>query len=93
MGRAKTRWHRLSATGTDFWTLASANEASSLRQLYGGDWLKEARQFRATPERYLSPWTYLADVEGTPFVEDGLPGAQKENCRSLVVGILKGGGQ
>src|SRR5262249_38397552 len=73
--------------------LASGNEASSLRQGYGSDWLAEARLLRAKPERYLSPWTYLADVEGTPFVEDGLPNAKKENCRSLVVGILKGGGQ
>jgi len=80
----------LSATGTD---LAGGNENRSWRYVYGSDWLTEARQLRATPDRYLSPWTYLADVDGTPFVEDGLPGAKRENCRSLVVGILKGGGQ
>ena len=80
----------LSATGTK---LSIRHEANSLRQLYATDWLTEARNLRDNPDRYLSPWTYLADVEGSPFVEDGLAGAKKENGRSLVVGFLKRGGQ
>jgi len=64
-----------------------------LRELYGGDWLATGRQLRSNPGRYLAPWTYLADVEGAPFVEDGLTGAKKENSHSVVVGFLRGTGQ
>jgi hypothetical protein len=71
--------------------IVTRNEESPLRVLYTGDWLGEARKLRTAPDRSLFRWTYLAEVKGSPFVEEGLAGAKMENSSSLVVGILKGG--
>jgi hypothetical protein len=44
------------------------------------------------PDRHLAPGGYLAEVEGAPFVEEGLAGARAERCWSLVLGTAKGTG-
>jgi hypothetical protein len=60
-----------------------------LREIYRGEWLAAAKTLRAAPERTLTPLSYLADVAGAPFVEDGLRKAGDRKVHSLVVGLLK----
>ena len=61
----------------------------SLREVFRGEWLNHAKAMRTTPEKYLAPLRYLADVEGGPFVEDGLPRAGQARRSAVVLGILK----
>ena len=58
-------------------------------EVYRGEWLNQAKLMRATPENYLAPLRDPADVEGGPFVEDGLPGAGDARRSAVVLGILK----
>lgn len=72
----------LTNTGT------SIEKASRLwRQLFVGDWLEGMRQLRSEPEYYLLKRTYLAEIEDTPFLEDGLE-VRYRRCKSVVLGIL-----
>jgi len=41
---------------------------------------------------FLLPSTYVAELDGAPFVESALAGAEDEESRSVVYGILGGGG-
>jgi hypothetical protein len=50
------------------------------------DWL------RLKGAALLAPRTYLAVVEGAPFLDDPMPGASVRRARSVVYGILKEGG-
>jgi hypothetical protein len=66
-----------------------ATPAATMRNLYENDWLQSCRQLRANPEQYLKPLTYLAEVEGSPFLEEALHRAKDRNMHSLVLGIVK----
>jgi hypothetical protein len=63
-----------------------------LRQLYSREWLQGASDAVKNPENYLLPRTYLAILDESPFVEDGLRHAKHRQYRSLVLGILKEAG-
>jgi len=60
----------------------------SLRDLYGANWVTGIGALRQRPEDYLRPGTYLAVLEGNPFVESALPGARPTKCETVVFGIL-----
>ncbi len=66
-----------------------AEERVPLRRVYGDDWLRQAQSMRSSPEKYLAPLRYLADVNGGPFVEDGLAKAGDARRSAVVLGILK----
>jgi hypothetical protein len=61
----------------------------SLRDLYKGDWLMAYTDLSGAAATNLRPLTYLAEVEDTPFLEDGLARTKYRNCKSMVLGILK----
>ncbi|MGH9801956.1 MAG: hypothetical protein ACRD82_16465, partial [Blastocatellia bacterium] len=54
---------------------------------YSGDWLKEFQAFASKPQEVLMPNTYLAVLNGAPFVEEGLKGVKTRNARNLVYGV------
>jgi hypothetical protein len=60
-----------------------------LRQFYQQGWLRDMRELTDRPQRYLLPGCYLADLEGTPFIEEGLRQAENRQGRSVVYGIWK----
>jgi hypothetical protein len=61
-----------------------------LRELYGRDWLQHYNSLTSRPADYLLPGSYIAALETTPFMEEGLRGAQPRRCRSVVYGIMAG---
>jgi hypothetical protein len=63
-----------------------------LRELYGKNWLLHYRYLTERPQEYLRPGCYLAELDDTPFLEEGLRGAVAHESRSVVYGILKGDG-
>lgn len=61
----------------------------SWRSLYRDDWMGISRKLGVpTPAEFLQPRTYLADLEGAPFLEEGLVNARALDCHSRVLGLL-----
>lgn len=61
---------------------------NTLREFYRSEWTGIVNDFDNRPGKYLRPGTYIAILDGTPFVEEGLAGATPRKCRSVVYGIL-----
>jgi hypothetical protein len=78
---------RLEATGEKL--DAGKEQLRPLRDLYTRHWTDAAKELRSTPLGHLPTLGYVADVEGAPFVEDGLRGASDRKTSSLVIGLLK----
>jgi hypothetical protein len=61
----------------------------SWRRLYTqSDWTTTANNAVRQPEEVLGPRTYLAVVEGSPFLEQGLRGAAVRANTSVVLGLM-----
>lgn len=59
-----------------------------LREIFGSDdWLAEMRLMEQNPERFLTPGTYLAVLDSSPFVEEGLKDVKTRKARTLVYGV------
>ena len=70
--------------------LRCSSRSESLRQLYGLDWTMILVRITEAPEAYLSPGTYLAQIDGAVFVEEGLEGGGERNQTTVVYGITRG---
>ncbi len=69
--------------------LRAEGKADALRAAFAGDWLTLSKGLQARPEGVLRPGTYLAVLDGAPFLETGLRGARLRPGHSVVFGILK----
>ena len=69
--------------------LRAAGKEDALRRAFAGDWLTLGQSLQGRPEEVLRPGTYLAVLDGAPFLEQGLRGAALRPGRSVVFGILK----
>jgi ABC-2 type transport system ATP-binding protein len=63
-------------------------EPAALRQLFSGEWLQHYKSLTEHPEDYLLPGCYIATLDGTPFLEEGMTGARPRGSRSVVYGIM-----
>jgi hypothetical protein len=63
-----------------------------LREAYTRNWVRTIRHLAETPTSYLRPGTYVAVLDGNPFVEQGLAGATQRDCLTVVYGIMERGG-
>jgi hypothetical protein len=71
---------------------AAARPASpdALRDVYrDSNWPRQVDNAAALPDSLLRPGCYVAVVEGTPFIEDGLSAPGHRQGRSVVYGIMK----
>jgi hypothetical protein len=70
--------------------LRAEGKAGAVREkAFAGDWLRSAKALTDRPQEVLQPGTYLAVLDGAPFLEKGLRGARQRPGRSVVFGILK----
>jgi hypothetical protein len=67
--------------------LKAAGTPSRLREAYDGDWLKQFKTFSAEPQTVLMPNCYMAVLNGSPFVEEGLKNVKTRTGRNLVYGV------
>jgi hypothetical protein len=74
----------LSPTGK---SVAERADPSWRRYYTAPDLTNTLKQIEKQPEEALRPGTYLAVLESTPFVEEGLRGAKLLGARSLVLGV------
>jgi hypothetical protein len=71
----------------------AAGQASTLRDAFGQDWLAQFKTFTEQPQTVLMPNSYLAVLDSSPFVEEGLKNVKTRKARNLVYGISAGGSQ
>jgi hypothetical protein len=68
--------------------LHPAENGARLRGLFTGpDWLKGMRAVELDPRSYLTPGSYLAMLDASPFVEEGLKGVKTRKAKTLVYGV------
>ncbi|MBL7132804.1 MAG: hypothetical protein ISS78_01780 [Phycisphaerae bacterium] len=65
-------------------------KAGVMRSAYATNWTGNVDAFIRSPTKYLRPGTYIALLDGTPFIAEGLEGAKSQKCRSVVYGIMSG---
>jgi hypothetical protein len=69
-----------------------APSANSLRYLFSNaNWLDDFDNLEKNPRLSLHANCYLAVIDGSPFVEEGLRGARLKKARTLVYGIRYAG--
>lgn len=68
--------------------LKASAAASRLRTAFSEDWLEQFKAFTDKPQEALMPNSYLAVLEASPFVEEGLKGVKTRKARNLVYGIV-----
>jgi hypothetical protein len=61
--------------------------ADLLRGLYTNEWLDTVRTVQANARHTLLPRSYLATLDASPFLEDGLRNAKTRKYRSMVLGL------
>jgi hypothetical protein len=60
-----------------------------LRELFATDWSGNMAGLTSRPEEFLRPGTYIAWLDGCPFVEEGLPDVKEKKRTAVVYGILE----
>jgi hypothetical protein len=60
-----------------------------LRSIYVADWLEQIESLTTSPEQYLMPGCYVAQLAAAPFIEEGLRGADTAKRSLVVYGIMK----
>jgi hypothetical protein len=78
----------LTATGKQL----TGRPVEALRQVYQRDSLTNINNLSKSPQTWLLPREYLATLEASLFIEDGLAKAKTRKTRAVVLGILKESG-
>jgi hypothetical protein len=61
------------------------------RAIFTSDWARCFPSLLAAPKNYLGPRSYLAQLDDSPFLEDGLRDAKTRKCHSFVLGFPREG--
>ena len=65
------------------------SEIGGLRGIFASEnWIGRIERLKSTPEEFLSPGCYIATLNASPFIENGLRKTTKRNFSSIVYGIL-----
>ena len=86
------RWGRLytiKADETDQSLRIYGEKMTNLRGIFASDnWMKNIEDLKTNPEKYLRPGCYIASLDATPFIEEGLQKVNDKRHSSVVYGIL-----
>ena len=62
---------------------------TNLRAIFAsGNWIESLEHLKINPEKYLRPGCYIAFLDASPFIEEGLQNVTEEQYSSIVYGIL-----
>ena len=62
---------------------------TNLRAIFAsGSWIESIEHMKINPEKYLRPSCYIAFLDASPFIEEGLPNVKEKQYSSIVYGIL-----
>jgi hypothetical protein len=73
--------------------LKAAGAAAKLREVYTGNWLETINDLEANPREALAPGCYLAVLDASPFIEEGLRNVKTRKSKTVVYGIQADGQQ
>ena len=66
-----------------------SDAAPSFRGIFASDdWIRNIEYLKRTPENYLRPNCYIAELSSAPFIEEGLQNTTEKRYSSVVYGIL-----
>ena len=66
-----------------------ADRQTSLRGIFASEnWIKNIEGLKINPQRYLRPGCYIATLDASPFIEEGLRKVTEKRYSSIVYGIL-----
>jgi hypothetical protein len=71
--------------------LKASGAVSRLRDVYSGNWLGMFNDMEVNPREALAAGCYLAVLDASPFVEEGLRDVKTRKVKTLVYGIQDGG--
>jgi hypothetical protein len=71
--------------------LKAEGAADKLSDVYTGNWLEMFNHMEINPREALAPGCYLAVLDASPFVEEGLRNVKTRKVKTLVYGIQHGG--
>ena len=61
---------------------------AGLRELFASkDWPRKMKEVAANPRHFLAPGCYLAALDASPFVEEGLKNVKTRKGSSLIYGV------
>jgi hypothetical protein len=86
---AKDIGEGVSATLTPTDLPAAGGDLGTASDLFGRHWVQQADEMVKSPADYLRPGTYLAVIDDSPFLDQGLRRTQSRRARSIVFGIMK----
>lgn len=62
---------------------------TTLRAIFAsGNWIENIERLKINPEKYLRPGCYIATLDASPFIEEGLPNVTEKQYSAVVYGIL-----
>jgi hypothetical protein len=62
---------------------------TSLRGIFASEnWIKNIEGLKINPQKYLRPGCYIATLDASPFIEEGLQKVTEKRYSSIVYGIL-----
>jgi hypothetical protein len=73
--------------------LKAAGAADKLRQVFTGNWLETINNLEPNPREALAPGCYLAVLDASPFIEEGLHNVKTRKSKTVVYGIQADGQQ
>lgn len=62
----------------------------SLADLFHGPWFKVMPDLIKSPERFLTPGSYIAQIKTSPFLVQAIDSSAEKTEQSIVLGMLKG---
>ena len=66
-----------------------SGRATSLRGIFASnDWIENIEYLKINPQKYLRPGCYIATLDASPFIEEGLQKVTEKRYSSIVYGIL-----
>jgi hypothetical protein len=71
--------------------LKASGAVNRLREVYSGNWLGMFTNMEVNPREALAAGCYLAVLDASPFVEEGLRNVKTRKVKTLVYGIQHGG--
>ncbi|MCI0528266.1 MAG: hypothetical protein L0Y56_12575, partial [Nitrospira sp.] len=69
-------------------SLYASGEVDGLRQVFASDWIRNFGNITTNPENSLLPRCYIASLDASPFIEEGLQKVISRKHRTLVYGIM-----
>lgn len=83
------RSYNLKTSGVGGLLKIHGERTTHLRALFAsGNWIESIEHLKVNPERYLRPGCYIAFLDASPFIEEGLPNVKEKQYSSIVYGIL-----